>query len=463
MLNQPKALGNCFECSVKLLWHAYRPNQYPKNRRNASTQSTAGKNDFEPSIDAPISDSLTRYFENKKVDGFVPAYRLSDIDKLRSALLPSRTRYSGDGGLLLRWKSRISRASKQLYSIIDGGKVSLEMKRYVANRIAFHSYDIWNDLQLDEIQWWLASDMGRNAREQNKDWRIFKVKRSLRERREALRVFNIIARRHVLCTGTVTDNLVGAGLYHAVRARNVDTIRYYLGLASANVVDPKLPAHLGETMEAWWDWMQEDECEGWENRRNKQAIHMLFAGALNFPEWQGQGRCVLFKWNEGLEHRARVYLVYILGRLCGADAVIDAWTMYQRTEEYKRLSEAENEEQQRALGKALRPYLEALVWNGHPKVAWELVESLGWPAHRLGQETWNLLLDHPEYMTHWSPGMDDLVLIKYEEHVQRLEDTLGIRWSGGEDGSHVFVDEEGIEEDVDETLLRTDVTETTTT
>lgn len=86
--------------------------------------------------------------------------------------------------------------------------------------------------------------------------------------------------------------------------------------------------------------------------------------------------------------------------------------------------------------------IQTLLSKKCPEQAWELVQNAGSMLGALQDKTWELLLQHPEYLTEWKPEMEKPVMDALERYMSKAERRLGVKWTGGADGFHVARREE---------------------
>ncbi|MCJ1399049.1 hypothetical protein MMC11_002251 [Xylographa trunciseda] len=133
----------------------------------------------------------------------------------------------------------------------------------------------------------------------------------------------------------------------------------------------------------------------------------------------------------GLTHD---YLL-ILQKLAGAQAVFDKWLSFKESPFWRESFEPTG-------GKAtaskviVDSFVQVLVHSKHVEWAWQVIESSGMKLSEFSRTSLSGLLDYPELIRRWEAGMNEHALRKYEEHILRIEEAMGIRWSGGEDGYH---------------------------
>ena len=81
--------------------------------------------------------------------------------------------------------------------------------------------------------------------------------------------------------------------------------------------------------------------------------------------------------------------------------------------------------------------IRCLVYTGAWRLAWRLAYELDDVAKDIDSRTWRFLLQYPSGVRKWIQEMNDPAIAMLESKISQLERSLGIRWTGGEDGHHV--------------------------
>ncbi|KZF21735.1 hypothetical protein L228DRAFT_248464 [Xylona heveae TC161] len=136
------------------------------------------------------------------------------------------------------------------------------------------------------------------------------------------------------------------------------------------------------------------------------------------------------------QRKSEVYGDYLdaLARLKADEKVWQEWLRWERHEKGDRQKEGtQSTDPMPSL------FAKSLLQAGDPRHAWMVVaESAAHPALPVQRPSvWLDLLDYPEHMNVWPKGMDAVVLEKYDQLLSEIERVYGIKWTGGEDGSHI--------------------------
>ncbi|MCJ1244386.1 hypothetical protein MMC30_001584 [Trapelia coarctata] len=125
----------------------------------------------------------------------------------------------------------------------------------------------------------------------------------------------------------------------------------------------------------------------------------------------------------------------ILRKLSNADAVFDHWLHFKSTELHGCLPKPKDLKHPQK--KIIKAYVQNFIQADDPKRAWQIVEESSARFDDLGEPTWDSLLEHTQYIRKWQDGMSGAMLRKYDEHMSRIEQSLGVRWSGDADGIYL--------------------------
>ena len=82
-------------------------------------------------------------------------------------------------------------------------------------------------------------------------------------------------------------------------------------------------------------------------------------------------------------------------------------------------------------------FARVFVRVGDPERAWEILHECGYQAEDVEPHTWELLLGHVDCIKGRFSGMAELLMSEYQRRLEDIEASMGIRWDGGEDGSHM--------------------------
>lgn len=148
---------------------------------------------------------------------------------------------------------------------------------------------------------------------------------------------------------------------------------------------------------------------------------------------------------------------HILGQLGSTDAIYAAWVELAASMDWRQALEGAIEKDSSWIRAELGGIIEAFLVVNDPERAWAVLRDLPIKPDMLCDATWSKLLDYPEFLTKWHPGMREPVLQKYSEYISNIENALGVQWSGGEDGHHVpNPEQESVLEILNDGLLETE-------
>jgi hypothetical protein len=267
-------------------------------------------------------------------------------------------------------------------------------------------------------------------------------KATIPEWRELLKIYN--AAMDKARSQGYLDPLVGILL--AARSRSHVALRYYFDMLKQT---PDPGNMVGDVIALLHRWVSEDTFDGWEGQRRRQGLHFILAGE--------DGRSLAFldrMWDSRWDTQRKL-VVAMLTRLSDPFTIYEAWTQFRASRRYRECINGTRLEHKGAISdfeEIVHYHAEALIKTGAPDLAWRLVNSVRKKA-QIGDKTWGILLDHPEHNTYWHNDMRSPVLKKYEAMIQNMEQALGIQWTEGENGTHVFVDDEGDVEHIDAVLI----------
>ena len=79
--------------------------------------------------------------------------------------------------------------------------------------------------------------------------------------------------------------------------------------------------------------------------------------------------------------------------------------------------------------------IDALLIKNEPAEAWRVAFEYLHIGGRL-KHSWNTLLEHPEFLNEWHESMTPFALESLMNMLRNIEATMGIQWTGGENGYH---------------------------
>ena len=137
-----------------------------------------------------------------------------------------------------------------------------------------------------------------------------------------------------------------------------------------------------------------------------------------------------------------------LGDLGSVDAVLAAWRLRPSRRPWER-RQADTDESYQARCDAIKSVVDVLAEGRGMVEAWDIVNTWGVSPHALEKRTirrlvWatpsGLATSHPHHKS-WQEALGTAAITLLEE----AEQCLQVRWTGGEDGKHVVLDDEQVE------------------
>ncbi|KAI9837770.1 MAG: hypothetical protein M1819_006704 [Sarea resinae] len=137
--------------------------------------------------------------------------------------------------------------------------------------------------------------------------------------------------------------------------------------------------------------------------------------------------------------KSNVWSTYILalGRFEAIEALKEEWEIYK--EDQPAPPEEKIRESEAATSEA---FARAFIQNDDFQRAWEVVQTTSLTAEDLPKGAWLRLLGHLEYCGTLPKDIGSIILSKYEEYLSLIERSLGVIWTGGEEGRHLVKDRE---------------------
>ena len=265
------------------------------------------------------------------------------------------------------------------------------------------------------------------------------------EAENILRTLNLIVSRLSLLKIPLDRNIICYGIHCATKARSTIAFRHYI----SQLAQDQLQLDLSETLGVLKNlvlWAEQDNFEGWDGSRRRQELLYVISGQIiegfqiSRKEKQANLRECMARGNAQAWDR----FLYVIGKISGKDALSREWQMMKPSSGEKSVRSTEDTTQQDRNSYSGHPgaevtnsFIQHLLASNGPEEAWKVVTESSCKAEALDDLTWNSLLDYPEYLTEWEPGMAEPLLKKYEQEILKIEAALGIKWTGGENGSHV--------------------------
>jgi hypothetical protein len=252
---------------------------------------------------------------------------------------------------------------------------------------------------------------------------------------DTLRFYNAVMSRLKGMQVAFGPEALFQGLYFAAEARSTTAMKRYLQAASKIERYLERVSWIPDLLKSIDHWVATDSFTGWEGIRRKQELLDLMIGLKGVGDEGSHGVrqvCIHDVTPAALEPD---YLS-IIRRLSDADTVFDHWLHFKSTT-LQITSPPEPQNLRHSQDRIIEAYVQNLIQADDPKRAWHVMEESGCRPDALGESTWDDLLEHPEYLGKWQDGMGERVLHKYDECLSRIEQSLGVHWSGGEDGFHL--------------------------
>jgi hypothetical protein len=89
----------------------------------------------------------------------------------------------------------------------------------------------------------------------------------------------------------------------------------------------------------------------------------------------------------------------------------------------------------------LNSYIQLFLAKEFPQIAWSLVRDKTTEASRIWDSTWKVLCQHPTFIETWHPSLNQSAINSLWRELTAIEEILNVRWSGGENGSHIFCED----------------------
>ena len=261
----------------------------------------------------------------------------------------------------------------------------------------------------------------------------------LDERKQVLRTYNAFVSRAVALNSASHPQILAHGLFLGAYARSTQALWHYAQLAKDHGI--KLESKdFHSTIEEVFSWCEDiNNFPERHSQRTKAEIHQLLTGRnLLHPGQEDNTFRNLFDLTE--DHHSWNFFKAI-GKLSGPEELHRTWSAVSQ-----KLAHLKTGESSAVYQNMANRAIQSLVSAGGAQQAWRVVQDLGWDVSCFHKDTWTLLLDSPEYITEWKPGMEELVLEKYDRALGEIEEAFGVVWTGGVEGCHRFVDEELKEE-----------------
>ncbi|KAL9118505.1 MAG: hypothetical protein Q9187_004952 [Circinaria calcarea] len=264
-----------------------------------------------------------------------------------------------------------------------------------------------------------------------------------------LRTFNAALSRLQRLHIPITSNIIVKGIISAIRAKSLAALSYYFNLfvSRSRELDTDESRDILRSLRRW---IASVPIAHQDLRINQELWRILTGLTDNHYVTYGRARqpC-LYEFMKRDDPETWSEYVSIIARLGGGDAIWKEWHRI-KVESPFMLIRKNIDVKQRAESELARAiidrFAQSLLKAKQPKRAWQLVQDFDFDPQMLSNPTWTELFDYSQYIDKWEPGMSELILRIFEEHLETLEGYMGIRWSGGEDGCHLLSERETVED-----------------
>ena len=257
----------------------------------------------------------------------------------------------------------------------------------------------------------------------------------LGEKKQVLRMYNSFLQRQLQSSYLIQQDDIAFGIFLAISAGSSEALRHYIELMSS----------LGLGIDDYWTGRILDVAIG--RRESQNHLSDTF-----FSEQVGGLLIILAPKLFSFVHESTVAThvprrryIESVGQLSGPEGILRLWNSLFAENSGDMDSKPLNSVLSSKSFGTLNAVLQELISHGTPRLAWKLLASISWDAKNIERKTMSALLDYPKEMTVWRPGMEAVVLKEYERRLAKIEERFGVRWTGGEGGKHVVVDNEEIQ------------------
>ena len=256
------------------------------------------------------------------------------------------------------------------------------------------------------------------------------------ERKQVLRTYNAFMSRLGALNIKPRPRPLSYALFLSAYARSTQSLWHYAQMAkdSGSNLTTNLSRATIREISKWCT--NPKEFLDWNGLRKKDELRLLLTSRNpQLPGHEDTRNNNFRNLFNAMDPQHNKHLFMSIGSISGPEDLRQTWS-----ETLEKMAPYEKIESAQDFKIMANHFIQALAMTGGPREAWETVRELQWHTDSFFEETWIVLLDHPEFITQWKPGMEGLVLRKYISLLEKAEEILGVEWSGGEDGSHVFLD-----------------------
>ena len=172
--------------------------------------------------------------------------------------------------------------------------------------------------------------------------------------------------------------------------------------------------------------MLKNKSKDWNSQRKREELLAL----LTSPQEDGSFSSLYFPGDPLL----RTVLIPLVSKLGGSPAVLALWDQIKTKWELTRSEYPERYHRRFTV----RDLIFALFANNDPKSAWGLANDSTLTQDEIINDVWERLLDHPELCPDWERVPEHWRMRKALKFLRKAEHELGITWTGGENGKHVW-------------------------
>ena len=269
----------------------------------------------------------------------------------------------------------------------------------------------------------------------------------LAQRAYSLCIYNFavheLQRQHI----PLNKDIICWGIRIAAEARSTAAIQYYLLLSTSKSIDI-IHDQAYATFQSLKQWVQSGTFQGWEGLRQKQQLLFTLTGreSQEIGSWHEPWQNCLHQMSGSGPDGLTYDYLFILQKLSSTQTVYNEWLSFKESQLWREFSEATGEKAT-ASKVIIDSFVQVLVDGKDVERAWMVIEDSGIRFSALSTTSLNALLDYPEFIRRWDDEMNEHILRKYEGSIRRIEEVMGIQWSGGEDGYHTLQANLGTEDD----------------
>jgi hypothetical protein len=254
----------------------------------------------------------------------------------------------------------------------------------------------------------------------------------------SLHMHSSIAERMRVLDGKLTDPFLIYGLLLAARAGITHGLRHYIHLCTL----AGLILGMESLDQILWHLLKRTQRfpgHKWDRRRYKQEMLTVLTGWTNGGVPMSNEIRQPCIWTiAGFDyHLVHAKYYDLLCYLAGPDAIYSSWLQLTACRRWQASIQSTKDKDREWRSKSVPFIIKHLTIRRKHELAWKVLLLSDISYEEISNSAWSKLLDHPEFITKWSPGMAEPVLSKCLEYLEAIETEYGVEWTGGEHGSHV--------------------------